>query len=495
MKDLTDTALDTATRHGASYADIRIIQMKSESLDAKNEKPSGLDRSEDIGFGVRVIANGAWGFAHSNNISKTEIERVATLAVDIAKASATLTTEPVQLAPEEPHQDVWRTPVQIDPFTVPIEQKMDLLLKINAELMMVKQIKVASSYMVFDREHQFYASTEGSFIEQELTFSEAGYVAMAAGNDDMQRRSFPSSFGGQCMTKGYELVEELPLLENARRIAEEAAMLLTAKQCPSATTDLILEGSQLALQIHESVGHPTELDRVLGTEANYAGTSFATLDKLGTLQYGSPIVSIVADSTIPHGMATVGYDDEGVAAQKWDIIKDGILVGYLTSRETIHAIFSPFGKGAGGISNSRERSHGSMRADGWRNIPLIRMTNMNLMPGECKLDELISDTQNGIYMETNKSWSIDQQRVNFQFATEMAWEIKNGKKIQPLKNPSYQGITTEFWNSCDAICNAEHWVLWGLSNCGKGQPGQRAQMSHGAAPARFRNVKVGVAHA
>ena len=481
MKELTDIALDTATQRGASYADIRIIHTEDESVYAKNEKPSQIDRSDDLGFGVRVIANGAWGFASSNEVNKSEVEKIAVLAVEIAKASATLATEAVSLAPEEPHQDVWQTPVQIDPFQVGIEKKIDLLLEINAELMKVKQIKVANSQMNFTREHQFFANTEGSFIEQTLIFSEVGYSATAVGDGDMQRRSFPSSFGGQGMTKGYELVEELPLLENTRRTAEEAAMLLTAKQCPQRTTDLILEGSQLALQIHESIGHPTELDRVLGTEANYAGTSFATIDKLGKLQYGSPIVNIVADSTVLHGMATVGYDDEGVAAQKWHIIKDGILVGYLTSRETVSAI--------GG-----NQSHGAMRAHGWSNIPLIRMTNMSLMPGDWTLEELIADTKDGVYMETNKSWSIDQQRVNFQFATEIAWEIKNGKKIQPLKNPSYQGITTEFWNSCDAICNEDYFVLWGLSNCGKGQPGQVAQMSHGAAPARFRNVKVGVAN-
>jgi len=481
MKELTDLALDTATRHGASYADIRIIHTENEAVHAKNEKPSHIDRSDDFGFGVRVIANGAWGFASSSEVNKSEVEKISALAVEIAKASATTTTEAVRLAPEEAHQDVWQTPVQIDPFKVGIEKKLDLLLKINTELMQVKQIKVASSQMDFTREHQFFANTEGSFIEQTLTFSEAGYSATAVGDGDMQRRSFPSSFGGQGMTKGYELIEELPLLENTRRTAEEAAMLLTAKQCPQETTDLILEGSQLALQIHESVGHPTELDRILGTEANYAGTSFATIGKLGNLQYGSPIVNIVADSTVPHGMATVGYDDEGVAAQKWHIIKDGILVGYLTSRETAGVI-------------GRSRSHGAMRAQGWHNIPLIRMTNMSLMPGNWTLAELIADTNDGIYMETNKSWSIDQQRVNFQFASEIAWEIKNGKKSQPLKNPSYQGITVEFWNSCDAICDEDHFVLWGLSNCGKGQPGQSAQMSHGAAPARFRKVKVGVAN-
>ena len=401
-------------------------------------------------------------------------------AVQIAKASATTKIKEVTLAYEPPHVDVWRTPIKKDPFKVPIERKVDLLMKINDAAMKIKGISVVEAMMDFTREHQFFASTEGSFIEQEIYFAGTGYHVIAVGNGDMQRRSYPASFRGQYMTKGYELVEEIPLLENGERVADEAVTLLTAKKCPEMVTDLILDGSQLALQIHESIGHPSELDRVLGTEANYAGTSFLTIDKLGKLQYGSPIVNVVADSTIPNGLATVGYDDEGVEAQRWHLIKNGIFVGYLTSRETASAI-------------GEERSRGCMRADGWSRIPLIRMTNISLMPGECTLDELINDTKDGVYMETNKSWSIDQRRINFQFATELGWRIKNGKKVEPLKNPSYQGITVEFWNSCDAICNEDHFVLWGINNCGKGQPSQRAQMSHGAAPARFRKVRVGVA--
>jgi len=477
LKDLTDLALDKATRLGASYVDIRIIRTQYESISAKNEKVSDIGRTEDEGFGVRVIADGAWGYASSSLVTRSEIERVSAAAVDIARASATLKREDVNLAPEEPHVDVWRTPFDKDPFHIPLETKIDLLLRINAEMMKVKDIKVARSQMRFVRELQFFANNEGSFIEQELLRSGAGYSATAVGDGDMQIRSFPDSHGGQFMCKGYELVEELPLLENAEATAEEASALLRAPKCPEKKTDLILGGSQLVLQIHESVGHPTELDRVLGTEANYAGTSFVTIDKLGKLQYGSPIVNIVADSTIPHGLATVGYDDEGVQAQRWHIIENGIFVGYLTSRETAPVI-------------GEERSRGAMRADGWQRIPLIRMTNISLMPGEWTLDDLIADTKDGIYMDTNRSWSIDQQRLNFQFGAEIAWEIKNGKKTQMLKNPVYQAITPVFWNSCDAICNEDHFVLWGLANCGKGQPGQTAEMSHGAAPARFRNVQV-----
>ena len=477
MKELTDLAIDTAKQCGATYADIRIIQTKYEYVSAKNEKLADINRSDDEGFGVRVIADGSWGFASSGLLTKAEIERVSAQAVQIAKASALTKKENIRLANEPTHVDVWQSPCQKDPFNVALETKIDLLLNINAELARIKDIKVARSHMRFIRELQYFANTDGSFIQQNLLRTAVGYTATAVGNGDMQVRSYPDSHGWHSMSKGYELVEELPLLENAQRVAEEASALVKAPKCPEMKTDLIISGSQLSLQIHESIGHPSELDRVLGTEANYAGTSFVTTDKLGKLQYASPIVNIVADSTLPYGLATVGYDDEGVSAQKWHLIENGIFVGYLTSRETAPVI-------------GEERSKGAMRADGWNNIPLIRMTNISFMPGEWTLDDLIADTKDGVFVDTNKSWSIDQKRLNFQFGTEIAWEIKNGKKTRILKNPTYQGITPEFWNSCDAICDENHFVLWGVTNCGKGQPGQTAEMSHGSAPARFRNVQM-----
>lgn len=304
-------------------------------------------------------------------------------------------------------------------------------------------------------------------------------TAIAVGEGDVQRRSFPSSEGHHA-SGGYEIVQGLKLLENAERIGEEAVALLSADECPSGKKDIILDGAQLCLQIHESIGHPSELDRVLGTEANYAGTSYLTLDRFKKLKVGSEFVTIVADSTLPGGLATVGFDDEGVSAQKWNLIQDGLFVGYLTSREFARVCGEP-------------RSRGCMRADGWNRTPLVRMTNIGLAPGTWELEELISDTKDGILMATNRSWSIDQMRYNFQFSSEIAWEIKNGKKGRMLKNPNYQGISTEFWCSCDAVCNESYWFPWGITNCGKGQPGQLARMSHGAAPARFRNVNVGVA--
>jgi len=306
--------------------------------------------------------------------------------------------------------------------------------------------------------------------------------ALSFKDGDIQRRSYPNSFGGQFQLKGYELIGELNLQGNASRIAAEAVALHSAGQCPEGEFDLILDSSQLALQIHESIGHPIELDRVLGSEANYAGTSFLTPDKLGNLQYGSPIVNVVADARLEHGpgLGTFAFDDEGVPAQSTPIIRDGLFTGYLTSRETAPVI-------------GQQRSNGAMRADGWDRIPLIRMTNVSLKPGGQSLDEVF-DTDYGIYMETNRSWSIDDKRYNFQFGCEIGWEIRKGKKTRMLKNPSYSGISAEFWNSCAAIAGPGHWVLWGTPNCGKGQPEQVMGTGHGASPARFRKVKIGSAY-
>ncbi|MHC4860898.1 MAG: TldD/PmbA family protein, partial [Planctomycetota bacterium] len=299
------------------------------------------------------------------------------------------------------------------------------------------------------------------------------------GEGETQVRSYPNSHGGQNASLGWELVESFDLEGNADRVREEAVALLSAKPCPSGKKDLILGGTQLFLQIHESVGHATELDRVLGYEEDFAGRSFATPEKLGDFRYGSEIVNLVADSTVPTGLATIGYDDEGVAAQRWHIVKDGIFKGYLTSRELAHEV-------------KEERSRGAMRAQGWGHVPIIRITNLSLMPGDFSLEDLIGDTRDGLLFETNRSWSIDQWRLNFQFGCEIGWEIKDGQLGDMVKNPSYQGVTPEFWNSCDGITNEDHWVLWGVPNCGKGQPMQIAAMSHGCSPSRFRNVTVGI---
>jgi len=479
MRQLTATALDTAKILGASYADIRIIESRSQGITVKNGSIGGVNDHYDMGFGVRVIAGGAWGFASSNNVTKKEIEDVTAQAVRIAKASATLKASDVRLAPEPVYVDRWQTPYVIDPFKVSIEDKLALLYRIDKILRKDKRIGVATASLSFFTEHQWLATSEGTFIDQKLMRSGGGYSATAVKDGEAQIRSYPASFRGQYATMGWELIDSLKLEDHAERVRDEAVALLTAPQCPSGKMDLILEGHQLALQVHESVGHPSELDRVIGMEANYAGTSFATLEKLGKFKYGSEIVNLVADGTVPTGLATIGYDDDGVRAQRWHIVKNGIFSGYQTNREVAHVC-------------GDERSRGCCRADGWSNIPMVRNNNLSLMPGDWKFEDLIADTKRGIYMATNKSWSIDQMRLNFQFGTEVAYEIKNGKLGRIFKNPTYQGITPEFWGSCDAICNEDHWVLWGVPSCGKGQPGQTAEMSHGTAPTRFRNVTVGI---
>ena len=386
------------------------------------------------------------------------------------------------LAPEEKYEATWVSPCAIDPFSIPVDRNLAVLLAVDAELRRNTGVSLAEASMHFERRRQVFASTLGSLIDQTRHSSGAGFSALSYKDGEIQRRSYPNSFGGQYQLKGYELVDELRLIENAPRVAEEAVALHAADQCPEGEFDLILESSQLGLQIHESIGHPIELDRVLGSEANYAGMSFLTLDKLGRLRYGSPIVNVVCDARIEHGpgLGTFAFDDEGVPAQETDIIREGQFVGYMTSRETAAAV-------------GQTRSNGCMRADGWGRLPLIRMTNVSLRPGRESLEEVFG-ADHAIYMETNRSWSIDDKRYHFQFGCEIGWEMRAGKRGRMLKNPSYSGITTEFWNACAAIAGPEHWTLWGVPNCGKGQPEQVMGTGHGASPARFRKIRIGSAY-
>jgi TldD protein len=484
MKHVANWALNRAVAQAATYADVRVIAQRSRALSTKNGKVGSASDSESVGMNVRVIVDGAWGFAASAELGRAAVEATAARAVEIAKASARVKREDVRLSPEKPAMAEWSTPYQIDPFTISVEQNIELLLRIDAELRSVAGITLAETNLNFSREEQWFASSEGADIHQTKLSTGAGYAALSFAGSEIQKRSYPNSFGGQWQNKGYELIEELKLVENARRIAEEAVALHKADQCPEGRFDIILDSSQLGLQIHESVGHPIELDRVLGMEANFAGTSFLTLDKLRTLRYGSDLVNVVADARQEHGpgLGTFGFDDEGVAAKCTPIITNGLFTGYLSSRETAHAI-------------GETRSGGTMRAEGWNRLPMIRMTNISLLPGEkpLSLEQLIAATDHGILMQTNRSWSIDDKRYNFQFGCEIGWEIKNGKRIRMVKNPSYSGITTEFWNALDAVCSRDEWTLWGTPNCGKGQPQQVMGTGHGASPARFRGVKVGSA--
>lgn len=485
MKNVGSWALDTATSRGATYAEIRIVDERNRALGTRNGKIGTASDSDSLGAGVRVIANGAWGFSATQDLTRDGLEKCAADAVAIAQASSTVKAQELRLAPEKPAIVDWSSPCKVDPFLISIDQNLSLLMQIDHELRAVKGITLAETNLNFRRYEQWFYNTDGSDIHQVRTTTGAGYAAHAFAGTEIQKRSYPNSFGGQWQNKGYELVGELRLLENARRIAEECVALLKAPRCPEGRGTIILDSSQLGLQIHESIGHPIELDRVLGYEANFAGTSFLTLDKLNHLRYGSNIVNVVADATEAHGpgLGTFAYDDEGVQAQCVPIVSAGEFKGYLSSRDTASMI-------------GRERSGGHMRAESWNRTPIVRMTNVSILPGELplSLEQLIADTDDGVYMETNRSWSIDDKRYNFQFGCELGYEIKNGKLGRMLKNPSYSGITTEFWNSMDAICSREHWTLWGTPNCGKGQPQQTMGTGHGASPARFRNVTIGTAY-
>ena len=478
MWDVVEAALDAAEFAGASYADARVVTTREHSVSVADSRLDAAATHESSGIGIRVIAEGSWGFAATNEPGIAAATRAARDAVAVARASALVALEPVQLAPVEAHIATWTAPRERDPFAVPLEEKVDLLLEADAAMRAIDAVKLTRATMSFYEVHKYFGSTIGSRIEQHHTESGGGIAAYAIANGEVLPRSYPNSHGGDWAQGGYEIVEGFDLVGNAARVAEEAAALLSADPCPSETLDLIIDGSQLGLQVHESVGHPTELDRILGDEAAFAGTSFLRLEDLGNLRYGSEHVSITADATVPGSIGAYAFDDEGVPAQRDFLVKDGLLTGFLSSRESALSI--------------GRTSNGCMRADGWNRIPLIRMNTVSLEPGAWSLDDLIADTERGLYVETNNSWSIDDKRLNFQFACEIGWLIENGVKTRMVKNPNYTGITPSFWNSCDAVCNQDHWKVWGLPNCGKGEPMQVAHVAHGAAPARFRGVEVGV---
>ncbi|HWB86716.1 MAG TPA: TldD/PmbA family protein [Bryobacteraceae bacterium] len=483
MKDIALRALDTVVRRGVTYADARAVEIRERDITTKNGKAGHVASNESLGVGIRVLAGGCWGFAATDDVSRNGIDAAVALALEIARSGAAAKKHDVVLSPEEKFEATWVSPYRVDPFRIPVDRNLSVLLAVDEELRRNPGVNLAEAAMHFERRRQVFASTLGSVVDQTRYLTGTGYSALSYKNGEIQKRSYPNSFGGQHQLKGYELVEELQLLENAPRVAEEAVALHSADQCPEGEFNLILDSSQIGLQIHESIGHPIELDRVLGSEANYAGMSFLTLDQLGSLRYGSDIVNVVCDARPAHGpgLGTFAFDDEGVPAQSTDIIRDGRFVGYMTSRETAAQV-------------GQTRSNGCMRADGWGRLPLIRMTNVSLKPGKQSLEEVF-DADQAIYMETNRSWSIDDKRYQFQFGCEVAWEIRRGKRVRMLKNPSYSGITTEFWNACAAIAGPEHWKLWGLPNCGKGQPEQVMGTGHGASPARFHSIKIGSAYA
>ena len=477
MKEFTSRALDLAGLRGARYADIRIIDSRQQVVSVKNGNVDGIGDTETSGFGVRVLVGDSWGFASSARLTAEEVDRVTALAVEIARASAHVPGARVDLGQAIASTGRYSTPFVIDPFSISLEDKLSLLLQCDGLIRKNKNVKVAEGNVLCVRHNKVFANSEGAFLEQSILETGGAIAATAVTEKEIQIRSYPNSFRFQG-TSGWEYILNADFLANSERIADEAVALLTADICPSKDTTLILGSSQLALQIHESCGHPTELDRVFGTEAAFAGRSFLTTDKCNRFKYGSDIVNLTADSVRATGLGTFGWDDEGIPSASTLLVRNGEFVGYLSSRETASVL--------GG------RSNGCMRAESWNRIPLIRMTNVSLEPGTWALDDIIADTDDGIFIDTNRSWSIDDMRLNFQFGTEIGWEIKHGKVGRLLKNCTYAGITPDFWNSCDAIANEDHWTMWGTPNCGKGEPMQVMGTGHGAAPARFRNVKVGV---
>jgi TldD protein len=475
VRGACEEAVAAALAAGASYADARAIVRRSQVVSTKNRRVDRVDDFESEGIGVRVLVDGAWGFACDRRVDRAGATEAAQRAAAFARAAPGRHDR--ELVPVEPAQDEYTTPQETDPVEVPLGDKIGLCLAAE-EAMQHDDVKVTAAFVRAQRERKMLVSSEGTAVEQELVECGGGIDALASDGDLLQVRSYPSAHGGSSASAGWEYVLDLDLEREAPRIAEQAAALLRAPVCRPQTTTVVLDSEQMALQVHESIGHPTELDRVYGTEAAYAGTSFLRPDDLGSLRYGSDRMHITADATTPLGLGTFGYDDEGVPAERVPIVEAGVLRGFLTSRETAARI----GSGRGG----------SMRADGWARMPLVRMTNLHLEPGDGSLEDLLADVDHGVYFETNKSWSIDDKRLNFQFGTQIAWEIENGKLGRMLRDATYTGVTPRFWGSLDAVAGRDSWRLYGLTNCGKGQPGQHAHVSHGAAPARFRDVQVGV---
>ncbi len=477
MFDEAGVAVQGALDAGASYADARVVITRTETINVQNQNLDQLDKSETIGVGVRALIGSSWGFAATPDLTSNSIRAIGERAAAIARASAVVPGTPIDFADVPVAQDSWETTYEEDPFTVPTSEKVDMLVNVTKTMQDVDGIAIATGTLTFYDTNKWFVSSQGHRIHQHIVESGGGYDATAIGESETQRRSYPQSFG-QYETGGYETIRAWDYEGNAQRIAEQAIALLTADEMGESETNLILEGSQLALQIHESVGHAIELDRILGWEAAFAGTSHLELKGLGTHRYGSDLMNITADATLPGALGTFVYDDEGTPAQRVDIVKNGTWVGVLSGRDSA---------AIAGLSPG-----GMVRADGFNRLPMVRMTNVGLRPGQGTLEDIIADTDEGVYMSTNRSWSIDDKRLNFQFGTEIAWEVKNGELGRMLKNPTYTGITPQFWGSLDRLAGESQWVHWGTPNCGKGQPMQVAHTGHSASPGRFANVRVGV---
>ena len=471
------------------YADVRVVQRRHEGVHVENEAVSQVMLAESLGACVRVLLGGQWGFAASSRLDAAARDGLVRRAIEQAHAAAG-SGPPVRLARVPVVRAEYCTPLVRDPFAVAIDEKVNVLLSAAGVMRRAggAQLRTAEASMDFFRDEKVFASSEGALIEQRMTESGAGLLATAGDGNDTQRRSYPQSVPrairgqrGDFASRGYEHVQTMRLVEEAPRVAEEAVVLLTAAQCPVGTTTLIVSGSQMPMLVHETAGHPSELDRVLGSEASTAGGSYMEANQRGSLRFGSDLVSITADATLPGGLGTFGYDDEGVPAQRIPVVEHGVFTGYLTSRDSAGALdLMPTG---------------AARADGFARVPLVRMTNVSLEPHDergLSLEEMIASTDDGILVDMNKSLSIDDRRLSFRFGCEICWEIKRGRLGRVLKNCTYSGVTPRFWAGCDAVGDRASFRLYGIPSCNKGEPLQVAHIGHGTA-ARFRDVTLGVA--
>ncbi|GAB3175045.1 TldD protein [Micromonospora palomenae] len=472
--DAASAAVQAALDAGARYADARVMHRRYESMSARNGAIEELTQDESIGLGVRALVGSSWGFHAVPELSDAAARDAGRRAAAIAAASARVPGPPIDLVPTKAAVASWASSCRVDPLGVALSDKGDLLVGATATMREHGADLAEGLYQIWDTA-KWFVSSEGHRIDQRIRECGGGISATSIGDGETQRRSYPS-YRGQYGTTGWELVESLDLTAHAARIAEESRALLTAPECPAGETDLILGGEQLALQIHESVGHAIELDRILGWEAAFAGTSWLDLAQLGSLRYGSELMNVTIDPTIPGALGSFGFDDEGSPAVRRDAVREGRWVGVLAGRDSAAVAGLDYG--------------GSVRADGWARLPMVRMTNVGLEPGPHTLDEIIAATDDGVLMDVNRSWSIDDKRLNFQFGCEIGWEVKNGRRGRMLRNPTYTGIGPLFWRSMDMLSSET--VAWGTPNCGKGQPGQVGHTGHPAAPARFRSVRVGV---
>jgi TldD protein len=498
-KRLADVALNAAKSKGATYTDVRIGRYLNQFIITREKQVQNIANTESYGVGVRVIANGTWGFASTSDVSEKGVAQAAENAVAIAKANAKIQKEPVQLAPQKGYGEVsWKTPIKKNAFEVPIAEKVDLLIQAGSKALEGGATYVSSQLFQIN-EQKYFASSDGSYIDQDIhriwpNFSVTCINRQTGKFRTRQALSAPRGMGYEYMNGdpaskvagptgtgifGYK--NSYNMVEDAIAAARQAKEKLTAKSVEPGKYTLVLDPDHLGLTIHESVGHPLELDRVLGYEANYAGTSFATIDKWQTKKftYGSKQVNIFADKTQEGSLGAVGYDDEGVKTKRWDLIKEGVLVNYQATRDQAHIIGEP-------------ESHGCCYADSWSSVQFQRMPNVSLAPGKEKysVDDMIKDVDKGIYIAGRGSFSIDQQRYNFQFGGTLFYEIKAGKIVGPLEDVAYQANTQEFWNSCSKVCDQNDYRLFGSFFDGKGQPSQVSAVSHGSATTRFDNINV-----